>query len=64
MSSFRRISRELKSCISNNSFLKLFTGFEGIIVFASLAILFLNTLSGFGTGLADCLKPSLFGALC
>ena len=63
MSSFRRISSELKSCISNNSFLKLFAGFEGIIVFASLAILFLNTLSGFGDGFGGLFKTIAFWGL-
>lgn len=63
MNSFRLISRELKSCISNSRFLKSLSGFEGIIIFASLVILFLNSFSGFGDGFGGLLKTVAFWCL-
>ncbi len=63
MNAFRRISGELKSSISNIRLLSRLSGFESVLVFPALVVLFLNAVSGFGAGFGGLVETIAFWAL-
>jgi hypothetical protein len=48
MNSYFNISRELKSCFTNNSFFKVLLPLDAIILLIGLIFIFLNRVIGFG----------------